>query len=325
MYVRTSRDAYAFQCLQGRPGAGSIQTIGMNFIAPVNCLLPNFLNEISAIDEVAGAPTNVSAITIIASTATPDSAIVVTDTNGLVAMPTSIPAVGTTEWKTFFINNLTGQVRVNSTGPIAVGTFGNEGSNGGFAGYFSGFDTIPDVELVITGSGCFPGAFLSENTGPYDAYQWFNNDVLISGATTGTYTPVELGAHYVRVTRGSCSYNSAIIDVYDCDPNIVITKTDNQDPIDELQDVTFTIQVQSLGIDPVINLEIQDALPTGLSLISATLNFGTWTNPIWAIGTMTSGQIHTLIIVANADLGKGSTTIINTITNTQDQVDSNNN
>ena len=157
MFVTSTRDVYAFQCLQGR--SGLIQTIGMNFIAPVSCLLPNTLNEISAIDVVAGAPTNVSAITIIASTATPNASIVVTDSGGAVILPPPVTVGGTTEWKTFFINNLSGQVSVNSTGPIAVGTFGNEGDNGGFAGYFSGFDTIPDVQLSITGSGCFPGAF----------------------------------------------------------------------------------------------------------------------------------------------------------------------
>ncbi len=51
MYVRTSKDAYAFQCLTGLPNA--IQTIGMNFIAPLNCLLPSVLNEISAINLIA--------------------------------------------------------------------------------------------------------------------------------------------------------------------------------------------------------------------------------------------------------------------------------
>ena len=114
---------------------------------------------------------------------------------------------------------------------MAVGTFGNIGDNGGFAGYFSGFDPIPDVQLNISGSSCFPGAVLAENTGPYDAYQWFNNGVAIPGATSSTYTPTELGDHYVRVTRGSCVYNSSIIGVFDCQPNIVVTKTDNQDPI----------------------------------------------------------------------------------------------
>ena len=321
MYVRTSKDAYAYQCLTGLPNA--IQTIGMNFIAPLNCLLPSVLDEIPAINLIAGATTNESAVTIIASTATSDANITVTDSNGAVVLPASRPILGTSEWKTFFVNGLTGQVKVNSTGPIAVGTFGSQGSNAGFAGYFSGFDTVPTVGLSVSGSGCFPTTILQENSGTFDAYQWYKDDVLIPGATTNTYTPLSIGDYFVKVTKGSCTYDSGLLEVYNCDPDILITKTDNQDPIDELEDVTFTIRVKSLGVNPVTNLVIQDVLPAGFTLISATPSSGTWSNPNWTIGTMTSGQTRNLVIVAKADYGTGGTTITNAITNTQDQVDSN--
>jgi hypothetical protein len=107
MYVNTSRDVYAYQCLQG--DTGRTQTVGMNFIAPVTCLLPDVLNEISAIDQLAGITLSEAAITIIASTSTPDANITVTDGNGPVTLPASIPATGTTEWKTFFVNGLEGR------------------------------------------------------------------------------------------------------------------------------------------------------------------------------------------------------------------------
>ncbi len=64
-------------------------------------------------------------------------------------------------------------------------------------------------------------------------------------------------------------------------------------------------------------------LPAGFTLVSATPSSGTWTNPNWTIGTMTAGQTRNLVIVAKADYGTGGTTLTNTITNTQDQIDSN--
>ena len=321
MYVRTSKEAYAFQCLTGLPNA--IQTIGMNFIAPVNCLMPNVLDEISAINFIAGLASNQSAVTIIASTSTVDANITVTDSNGTKVLPSSLPATGTTEWKTFFVTGLVGQVKVNSTGPIAVGTFGSQGTNAGYAGYFSGFDTVPIVGLSVSGSGCFPGTLLQENSGTFDAYQWYRDGVLIPGATSNTYAPLVIGDYLVRVTKGSCSYDSGNLPVFNCDPDILITKTDNLDPINELENVTFTIRVKSLGVNPVTNVVIQDVLPAGFTLVSATPSFGTWTSPNWTIGTMTAGQVRNLVIVAKADFGTGGTTLTNSISNTQDQIDSN--
>ncbi|MEL0653363.1 DUF11 domain-containing protein, partial [Algibacter sp. TI.3.09] len=101
---------YAYQCLSGLSGR---QHLGMNFIAPVNCLLPNILDEVSRIHRIAGVNSNESALTILASTSTPDGNISVTDGNGPIVGPlVSTPVAGTADWKTFFINGLTGEVDV---------------------------------------------------------------------------------------------------------------------------------------------------------------------------------------------------------------------
>lgn len=320
MYVTTSKDTYAFQCLTGT--AGRIQTIGMNFIAPVNCLLPTLMDEIPEIDQIAGADTNVSAITIIASTLTADANIVVREDGDIVTLPASTPVSGTSDWKTFYVTGLEGEIDVSSTGPIAVGTFMSQGQNAGLAGYFSGFDTVPEVEIEITGGGCFPSSDLVEKTGGFDAYQWYLDGQPIAGATGPRHTPTALGDYFVLVTRGTCSYPSAVVSVYNCDPDIVVKKTADNNSIEDGDTVTFTIEVESSGINPVSNLVINDVLPTELELVSATPSFGIWNDPNWTIGAMNSGEIHTLTIVARAKF-KTSGTIINTVSNTQDQVDSN--
>ena len=316
MYITTSKETYAYQSLAGSSG---IQTIGLNFIAPVNCLLPNNLESISNIRDVDGLNFN-GGVTIIASTTTPDGNITVTDNTGSVTVPPSVPVAGTIEWKTFYVSGLTGNVSVQSTGPIAVGFLGVN-SNAGIAGYFSGFDSVPVVELDVTGGGCLPGSDVFEISGTFDAYQWFQNGVLIPGATTSTFTPTEPGDFFVRVTRGSCTYDSAILSAYNCNPEIVISKTVDNASVIEGDTVTFTITVEHLGVDPVTNLVINDVLPAELSFVSGTPSFGTWTAPDWTIGNMFSGEVHTLLVIASVNEVNSSVTVTNTINNTQTEVE----
>ena len=231
MYVTTSKDAYAYQCLQGGTGT-RIQTIGMNFIAPVNCLLPSIMNEISDIERIAGTDSNISAITIIASRITNPTNIIVNQTvNGTttqITLPTPVFPLGTSDWQTFYVDGLEGEIDIVSTGNIAVGTFMSLGSNAGLAGYFSGFDTIPVVEVEITNGGCYPMTSLQEATGGFDAYQWYQDGVAIPGETNrelllidaSTNKDLGLGDFYVEVTKGTCSYPSGVVSIYNCDPDI---------------------------------------------------------------------------------------------------------
>jgi len=212
MYVSTSKDVYAYQVLSGGSG---IHTIGLNFVAPVNCLLPDTVNNIPDIQEAAGI-TLTGGVTIIAATATPDANISVTDGSGSVTLPPSNPVSGSTDWKTFYISGLTGNVTVQSTGPIAVGFVGFSGARG-VAGYFSGFDTVPNLNLLITGSGCFPSATIEiAGTEVFDAYQWYLNDSAIVDETNNTINPTGLGNYYVKVTKGPCTYDSNIIHLGSC-------------------------------------------------------------------------------------------------------------
>ncbi|WP_245759703.1 DUF11 domain-containing protein [Robiginitalea myxolifaciens] len=322
MYVETSKDVYAYQCMAG---SNQAYTQGLNFVAPVNCLLPDTMDNIPDIRDAAGININ-GGVTIIAATTTPDSNIVVTDGGGTVTLPASSAVAGTTDWKTFYLPNLSGDVSVQSTGPIAVGFFGFNGARG-VAGYYSGFDTVPDINLQITGNSCLPGAVLEIASGEsFDAYQWYGDGVLIPGATTSSYTATTPGDYYLRVTRGPCSYDSNSIAVYNCDPDIVLNKSVNNSSVQDGSNVTFTITVQNFWDDPVTNLVLTDILPDGLTFISATVTSGTFTNPNWNLGTLNPGQLETMTITAEARLTNiylSSQTLTNTVTNTQDQTDLN--
>ena len=211
MLVTTSKDSYAYQVTSGASG---IHTVGLNFIAPVNCLLPDTMDHISDIRDIAGINAT-GGISLIASTSTPNANIIVTDNTGVVTLLNPIPVTGTADWKTFFISGLNGNVTIESTGPIAVGFLGFNGARG-IAGYFSGFDTVPDVNLEITGKNCLPGSEIKIIGGEFDNYQWYINGTEIIGANSKTYIPIKPGDYYVEVTKGSCSYPSNIIHANIC-------------------------------------------------------------------------------------------------------------
>lgn len=321
MYVRTSQNVYAFQCLTGQKNR--IQTIGMNFIAPVNCLLPSVLNEVPEINRIAGVNSKESAITIIAATTTPDANIQIKQNGATFPLPASKAIAGTSTWKTYYINGLKGEVEVISTGPIAVGTFMALGNNAGLAGYFSGFDTVPEVNLVITGGGCFPGSDIQEVTAGFDAYQWYKDGVAIPNATNAKYEPDNTGSYYVEVTKGPCTYASNVVDYYNCDPDIILTKTVDVTNVTDDDIVTYTIKVESVGVNPVTNLVITEAFPSALEFVSSQQDIGTYNAPNWTIGTMNPGEIRTLTIKARVPKKPPSGNVSNTVTNNQDQVDSN--
>uniref|UniRef100_UPI00094BC611 PKD-like domain-containing protein n=1 Tax=Tenacibaculum agarivorans TaxID=1908389 RepID=UPI00094BC611 len=327
MYVRTSKDAYAYQCLAGQ--TDRIQTVGMNFIAPVNCLLPNTLEEIPQIQDIANTNSNISALTIVASTLINDADIDIFQNNVQITTPASTlvdDGTGSPQWKTFYVPGLTGEISVVTPGPIAIGTFMSLGQNAGLAGYFSGFDTVPVVEVEITGGGCHPGSNLQEVTGGFANYAWYkgfdevSGTLLASGPGLQTYDPTlnGVGNYFVRVTDfGGCEYNSAVVTFFSCDPEVQVTKVDNADPIDAGSDVTFTITIESFAVDPITNVVVTDVLPTELEFVSANpepgTTFSNTSGLTWNIGGMDPGDKFELEIVARAR-DNASGTVTNTVT-----------
>ena len=321
MLVKTSKDVYAYQCLAG---ASQVYTTGLNFVAPVNCLLPDVMDNIPDIRNMAGT-TVTGGLTIIAAVNTPDANIEVTDGNGNVTLPASSPVAGSTDWKTFFIPNLNGDVSVQSTGPMAVGFFGYNGAKG-VAGYFSGFDTVPVVQLeIVGGGGCLPNSDVAEVTGNFDAYQWFFDGVLIPGENSSTFKPTVAGEFFCRGTKGPCTYDSQTIFVYYCDPDVIINKSVDKSEIIEGETAIFEIEVQNFGVLPLTNLQITDNLPAGLTLVSASTSTGSWSGNTWNIGTLNGGESAVLNLEVRGDEIDIDplVNLVNTVSHTQDQVDLN--
>ncbi|SDM03044.1 DUF11 domain-containing protein [Chryseobacterium taihuense] len=102
--------------------------------------------------------------------------------------------------------------------------------------------------------------------------------------------------------------------------DLAVTKTVNNPTAGVGSNVTFTITASNLGPDPATSVVVNDVLPSGFALVSATPSVGTWTAPNWNIGNLASGGTATLTIVARVNAG-GSYSNTATISGASTQAD----
>ncbi|MCM5529673.1 DUF11 domain-containing protein [Parasegetibacter sp. NRK P23] len=300
MYVRVSKEAYAVQSLGG---SSNEATADLNFIAPVNCLLANSLDNIPDVSNIAG--TTISGgITIISSSAVSEENITVTYGSNTVSTATLTAAkknvAGSSDWNTYYLSGLSGNVKVSSTGPLAVGYFGFSGVAGA-SGYFSGFETIPTIEVQRIGDGCLPSTLLNATPG-FTAYTWYRNGTVVPGINSNSYAPTTAGKFTVTVTNGSCAYTSANQYIYDCNSEIIVKTTANKAGILAGETVTFQIAVSYLSDVNVTDLVVSALVPSNVTVTGTSATFGSVSNTgatyTWNIGTMRNGEEHLLNITA---------------------------
>ncbi|MFD2564890.1 T9SS type B sorting domain-containing protein, partial [Aquimarina rubra] len=145
-------------------------------------------------------------------------------------------------------------------------------------------------------------------------------DVGTSGDTiTNTVTGVALDQTDNDTTADDPSEDITVNNEVD----LVIAKiVDNPTP-DEGGTVNYTITVTNNGPATATNVSLTDALPTGVTFVSATpaADYNSSVG-IWTIGNILNGGIETLTITATVDAGTSGDTITNTVTGvTLDQTD----
>lgn len=94
--------------------------------------------------------------------------------------------------------------------------------------------------------------------------------------------------------------------------DLSITKTVNDNTPDAGQTITYTITVTNNGTDSATSVVVNDVLPGGLVLGTATPSVGSFSAPTWTVGTLANGASATLTITATV----GAETFGQTITNT---------
>jgi gliding motility-associated-like protein len=143
MYITSSKPIYLYQVLAG---SGSSATTGMNFIPPLSCFFQKSVDLIPSINSIGNTQytSDIIALTYAGATIT---------VNGNPTTTSPEVVLGTPDWVTYRIPGYTGNVVVESTGPLAVGVFGASGA-AGYGGYYSGFGSEPrDTNVTICSSG----------------------------------------------------------------------------------------------------------------------------------------------------------------------------
>ena len=244
MFIRATKNIYLYQLLAGASSSQGTEeaTGGFNYIPPLNCYLPKKIDEIGKIDEneyssngvtySATVPTKLNIIT-------ENGATVDVKRNGismvLSALNGPFNVTGNSNWVTYSIPNIYGNVAIFSTKAVTAGiSAGNDAV--GYGGYFAGFSLIP---LILKTDGeCLPGVKLAVTEG-FDSYLWL---IKTGPATyipapgvnnTFEYSPTQAGIYAVEVQQGSCAkiqtrdykfYNCTTYTNYDydiCSTNII--------------------------------------------------------------------------------------------------------
>lgn len=263
MNISASKNVYVYQLLAGASGSTVYQTGGMNFIPPLSCFLPKEINEIGHINRIGGTyyDTKLNIITQV-------GAAVTLNGNPVAAATGPYPVTGNPGWVTYSVMNVSGNVTINSTKPVTAGIAAGSGSVG-YGGYFAGFSSVP----AITKTGdCYAGIRL-EVDNSYDAYQWYFNGVLISGATSYFINPELYGAgtYTCFITKNNCESRLTSEYEYTLCPPISTT--------------TYNIgSCNTKVITPVFTTSTQAIVPSHTSIIAQPTN-GT------ATVNATTGQI----------------------------------
>lgn len=194
MLISTSKNVYLYQFI----GIGNQSyNGGFNYIPPLNCFLPRKIDEIGKVNEMPDINDN---ITLKLNILTETGAVVMVNGSPPTAAQGPYPLTGNTQWVTYAVDNITGNLTITSTKAVTAGINGGY-STAGYGGYFAGFSSIP-VIAKKTGE-CVPGIILEVDDG-YETYQWYRNGTIITGAIANTYTPTQSGNYTVKVTMGTC-------------------------------------------------------------------------------------------------------------------------
>lgn len=307
LFVNADKKVFAYQSI-GDNGAVDQRNQEMFFVPPLSCQTPRVIDNIPFIDFV-GTRQFIGRVTMFTKTGSTLS-FIIDDVNYTLSSLASIgaivtgptPVVGNSNYETYVITGVTGNVSVYSTSELYLAAYGSSGA-ATFGGFYSGFTFKPEIsfdEVDTTLLGCIPNSVLEVNSlSPFDVFQWYFNNTLIPGATNNTYQPLNIpaglgpGYYYVSATIAGCTNpkDSDNIPVSSCpedsDNDTINDNTDLDNDNDGIINCT-----ESFG-DQYFNL-------TNTS--SGTINVGSYTNSyIGATTTAGTATPSTTPILGTAD------------------------
>ena len=223
LYIKTSKNTFIYQSVGDNSRIDQANQ-ELFFVPPLSCETPKLIDNIPDLNQI-GSRTFTGRVTIV----TERNASLTFAINGATFSLSSLPAVidgpkpvtGNPSYETYTITGLSGNVSVYSSGQLYLASYGSDGA-ATYGGFYSGFTFKPQIsfdKISTIQSSCIPNAKLSvSEISGFDTFQWYFNEVAISGATTNSYFPLIPGYYYVKATIASCgtTLQSDKIPVSDC-------------------------------------------------------------------------------------------------------------
>lgn len=170
----------------------------------------------------------------------------------------------------------------------------NLNSNGGSGGN----QLITDYESEGPGGGG-GGGVISVNA------VTDNSVKTITGGKNGSTSSISLTEFPPNgATSGSAGTTTAIVvnlNFLICNADLQITKTASNANPTIGTNVTFTITALNNGPADATAVSVNDALPAGYTIVSASTSAGTWTAPTWTIGNLVNGASAILTVIATVN------------------------
>jgi uncharacterized repeat protein (TIGR01451 family) len=124
---------------------------------------------------------------------------------------------------------------------------------------------------------------------------------------------------YVTDGCGRSNFQASFFTIYpiaDLEVNKIAT-----DSVDPGGIINYTITVTNHGPGRADSVVVNDTIPAGTTLVSASPTFGSWTAPKWTIGTLDSGAVVFMNIAVKSDSSLSSGYLTNTATLTSKSAD----
>ena len=143
---------------------------------------------------------------------------------------------------------------------------------------------------------------LGSSTDPTPTFAGITGGVLLN--VTGFSFRTGLGVVNADVDELRIGDSWANVTPQGGDPvDLSITKTINNTTPEVGSTVNFILTASNGGYNTANDVSVTDVLPSGYTFVSATPSSGTWSSPIWSVGSLASAANATLTITAtvNAD------------------------
>ncbi|MCB9202708.1 MAG: IgGFc-binding protein [Flavobacteriales bacterium] len=211
MYLKSTRPFYTFHKIFG---SGSAATNSLMFVPPLSCFGTTEVDFIPEGNKIGNATYNNSEVAILA----PSSESV--SVNGT-TLANPLPVTGNTNWVSYR-QSISGNTEITSTGAVQVTLMGASGF-AGYGGYYSGFGEVPVITVVpinTHGLVCIGESILSVDPVTGASYQWYKDDIAITGANSNSYdisSEPNSGTYNVILTfPGGCEVSSNFVTSIKC-------------------------------------------------------------------------------------------------------------